>query len=91
MSPLRASWSLRAEAEIAAPVGGNVETVNVAVGDTVTAGQVLVRLAGSQKLAAAVDAARLELLAARQSWILLNENHAQDLATAQLRLAQAKD
>ncbi|MEA4909893.1 MAG: efflux RND transporter periplasmic adaptor subunit [Anaerolineaceae bacterium] len=79
-----------AEAEIAAPVGGNVETVNVAVGDTVTAGQVLVRLAGSQKLAAAVDAARLELLAARQELDTLKENHDQDLATAQLRLAQAK-
>ena len=54
------------EAQMAFPAGGIVDAVNVAVGDQVAAGDVLVRLAGSESQAAAVDAAKLEQLAAQQ-------------------------
>lgn len=47
--------------------GGKVNTVHVATGDQVKAGQALVTLAGGQGLAAEVEAAKLELLAAQQA------------------------
>ena len=78
-------------AQISSPVGGSVQTVDAAVGDEVQAGQVLVRLAGSEKLAAAVTAAKMELLAAQQALTDINENAEQARAQAQLRLANAKD
>ncbi len=62
------------EANLVLAVGGRVEAVDVAVNDQVQAGQVLVRLAGSEKLAAAVEAARLELLSAQQAAKDLNDN-----------------
>jgi multidrug efflux pump subunit AcrA (membrane-fusion protein) len=66
------------EAKMAFPTGGIVESVNVAVGDPVTAGQVLVKLTGSEELAAAVESAKMELLSAQQE--LLNAQQArQDL------------
>ncbi len=79
------------QASIAAPMSGMVESVEVAQGDQVQAGQVLLRLSGREKLAAAVEAANLELLTARQALADLNENAAQARAQAQLRLAKAKD
>jgi HlyD family secretion protein len=62
-------------------LGAKVKTVSVAEGDHVTAGQVLVTLEGSEKLAAAVAAANLELLSAQQA--LNNLNDQADLARAQ--------
>lgn len=53
------------EAQIAFTSGGIVETVAVAVGEQVMVGQVLVRLAGSDKLAAAIESANMELLSAQ--------------------------
>lgn len=79
------------QVRIAAAMGGNVETVTVTVGDQVQAGQVLLKLSGAEKLAAAVEAANLELLSAQQALASLNENAGQARAQAQLRLAQAKD
>ena len=79
------------QARIAAAMGGNVESVTVAVGDQVQAGQVLLTLSGTEKLAAAVEAANLELMSAQQALASLNENAGQARAHAQLRLAQAKD
>ncbi len=55
------------QAKLAFALGGKVEAVEVAVGDTVAAGQLLIRLAGSQKLAAAIETANLELLTAQQA------------------------
>jgi len=55
------------QAEMAFTLGGNVVAVDAAVGDKVQAGQVLVKLVGSEKLAAAVEAANLELLLAQQA------------------------
>jgi multidrug efflux pump subunit AcrA (membrane-fusion protein) len=73
------------EAEMAFPIGGNVEAVNVAVGDRVEAGQVLVRLSGSKKLAAAVESANVELLSAQQAFEALQK----DLPDAQTQALQA--
>ncbi len=78
-------------AQLAFPAGGSVQEVSVASGDKVQQGQVLVRLSGSEKLAAAVEAANLELLSAQQALADLQDNAEQARAQAQLRLAQAKD
>jgi HlyD family secretion protein len=67
-----------------------VESVNVAVGDPVQAGQVLVILSGSQQLSASVEAARLELLTAQQALKALDDNAEQARTAAQLRLANAQ-
>lgn len=75
-----------AEARLAFAVSGIVENVNVAAGDSIETGQVLVRLAGSEKLAAAVEAANLELLAAQQE--LLNAQKARADLDANLPQAQ---
>ena len=77
-------------ADLALALAGNVKTVSVAVGDTVKAGQVLITLGGSEKLAAAIQAAALELLSAQQALKDLNDNAAQARAQAQLALAQAQ-
>jgi multidrug efflux pump subunit AcrA (membrane-fusion protein) len=74
------------EAQMAFPTGGIADVVNVAVGDPVEAGQVLVRLAGSEKLAAAVDAAKLEQLAAQQE--LLDAQQARQELFDTLSIAQ---
>jgi multidrug efflux pump subunit AcrA (membrane-fusion protein) len=76
---------------IASNTGGMIKLLDVQVGDRVEAGQVLVRLAGAEKLAAAVESANYELLAARQAMIDLNDNAGQARAKAQKRLALAKD
>ena len=78
------------EAQLAYTLGGNAKAVNVAVGDRVKAGQVLVSLAGAEKLAAAVEAAKLELLSAQQAVSDLNDGAGQARAAAQLRLATAQ-
>jgi HlyD family secretion protein len=78
------------QAQLALAMGGNVKAVNVAVGDTVKAGQVLVSLAGSERLTAAVQAAALELLSAQQALKDLNDNAAQARAQAQQDLANAQ-
>ena len=78
------------EVQIAASISENVEALNVAAGDQVKAGQVLVRLAGSQAQVAAITAAQVDLLSAQQALQTLKDNAAQALADAQLRLANAE-
>ncbi len=78
------------QAQLASAVGGEIDALSVALGDQVTAGQVLVRFAGSEKLAAAVEAARLELLTAQQALSSLNDNLAVARAHAQQNLANAQ-
>ncbi len=78
-------------AQVAFAQGGSVQEVRVANGDKVQQGQVLVRLSGSKKLAAAVEAANLELLSAQQELTSLQNSAEQARAQAQLRLAQAAD
>ena len=78
------------QVQISSAVGENVEALNVAAGDQVKAGQVLVKLAGSQDLVAAIAAANVELLSAQQALQTLKDNAAQALAASQLRLANAQ-
>ena len=78
------------EVQIASAVGENVEALNVAAGDQVTTGQVLIKLAGSQTQAAAIESANVDLLSAQQALQTLKDNAAQALAAAQLRLANAQ-
>lgn len=77
------------QAQIAAAQGGNVEAVFVTAGQRVRAGDRLIRLAGSEKLAAAVEVAQTELLAAQQDLQTLQEGAGQTAAAALLRLATA--
>jgi multidrug efflux pump subunit AcrA (membrane-fusion protein) len=77
------------EVQIASAGGDTVEALNVAVGDQVKTGQVLIKLAGSQTQAAAIEAANVELLSAQQALQSLKDNAAQATAAAELRLANA--
>jgi len=78
------------QAQMASALGGTVKSVDVAVGDPVKAGQVLVRLEGSETLEAAVEAANLQLLTAQQALQTLNDNADQARTAAQVRLANAQ-
>ncbi len=78
------------EARLAAAMAGRIESVAVAAGDTVEAGQVLVTLAGGERLAAAVTAADLELLNARQAVQDLEDSATTAAAQAQLAVATAQ-
>jgi len=55
------------QAEMVFTSGGKVQDVHVAANEQVKAGQVLVTLAGGEKLAANVESAKMELLAAQQA------------------------
>ena len=55
------------EAQLASTLSGNVESVSVAVGDQVQAGQALAQLEGEESLQAAVSTARYELVQAQQA------------------------
>ena len=79
------------EAALAFAIAARVKSVEVKTGDAVKTGQVLARLAGSERLEAAVETANLELLAAQKALADLNEAAASTLADTQLRLAKAKD
>ncbi len=69
---------------------GIVTDVLVSEGQNVQAGDVLARLAGSEKLSAAVSAAQLDLLTAQQALDTLNTNAALALSQARLDLVVAK-
>ena len=55
------------KAQLASTLSGNVESVSVAVGDAVQAGQALAQLEGEESLQAAVSTARYELVQAQQA------------------------
>lgn len=76
---------------LAFPAGGKVISVTVAVGDQVQAGQVLLTLAGGEKLAAALAAAHLEVLNAQQALTDLKTSASLNAAQAQLAAAQAQE
>jgi len=69
---------------------GVVEQLSAAEGEAVQADQLLVQLSGADRLQAGVEAAELELTAARQALDELAENAEQARAQAQLRLANAE-
>lgn len=79
------------EAQIAFAMGGMVESVYVAVGDQVEAGQVLARLAGDEQLQAALSAAELDVLTAQQDLDRLQERAGLEAAQAQVDLADAQE
>jgi HlyD family secretion protein len=78
------------QAQLTTTGGGQIAELDVAVGDVVKAGQVLVMMAGSDKLNAAIDSANLELLSAQQALKDLNDNAALARTAAQTRLANAQ-
>jgi HlyD family secretion protein len=78
------------QAQIASAAGGNITGLDVSEGQQVKAGQVLVRLAGSEKVQASIGAANLELLSAQQALKTLHKNADSARTAAQLRLANAQ-
>jgi HlyD family secretion protein len=78
------------EAQLTSTAGGQIDMLNVAVGDKVKADQVLVMMAGSDKLNATIESANLELLSAQQALKDLNDNTALARTAAQTRLADAQ-
>lgn len=79
------------EAVLAFAGAARVHSVNVKPGDRVTRGQVLAQLTGTERLVAALEAAKFELLAAQQARDALLESAPQAYAQAYLRLANARD
>jgi multidrug efflux pump subunit AcrA (membrane-fusion protein) len=90
-STVVASGNIIAAKEVNLAVGasGTVLEVSVQPGDKVTKGQILARLAGSERLTAALESARLELLSAQQARNSLDDTLTEARAAAQLRLARA--
>ncbi|NMB56276.1 MAG: HlyD family efflux transporter periplasmic adaptor subunit [Leptolinea sp.] len=77
------------QAQFVANSSGSVQTVSVTVGEEVKSGSILVVLSGREKMQAAVDAAQLELLSARQELDAVNRDADKVRAAAQVRLAEA--
>jgi multidrug efflux pump subunit AcrA (membrane-fusion protein) len=77
------------EVKVSPASGGIVLEMAVREGDLITAGQTLARLSGSERLTAALESARLELLSAQQARKALDDALAPARAKAQLRLATA--
>ena len=78
------------QTQLAFAAPGKIISLTVAAGDTVQAGQVLATLAGADRLAAAVEAANLEVLNARQSIKDLQDSAALAASQAQLAVAVAQ-
>ncbi len=78
------------QAQLSFATAGKVETVTVAVGDAVQAGQVLITLEGSDQLAAAVETAKLDVLNAQQALNDLQDSAAMVTAQAQQAVATAQ-
>ncbi len=79
------------DADIAFGAGGVVESLDVAVGDHLEAGQVFARLAGAEQLQAALSSAELAILVAQQNLDKLNSDlpEAQVAALQELNAARA--
>jgi multidrug efflux pump subunit AcrA (membrane-fusion protein) len=77
------------QVQVASAQGGNVQAVLVTAGQQVRSGETLILLAGSERLSAAVEAARTQLLVAQQELQKLEENAGQARSAALLRLATA--
>ena len=73
------------------PTSGTVREVNVKMGDTVQAGQVLASLGNSETLEADLAAAKLDLLTAEQALTELQENADLNLAQAYSDLVAAQE
>jgi multidrug efflux pump subunit AcrA (membrane-fusion protein) len=62
------------EAQMAFASGGELEEVNIEVGDKVETGQVLARLAGTEQLQATLSAAELDVISAEQALNKLDDD-----------------
>lgn len=78
------------EAQMAFALGGELEMVNVEVGDKVEAGQVLARLAGTEQLQAALSKAELEVLVAQQALKKLEDDLLEEQTAALQALKDAR-
>ena len=71
--------------------GGKVDTLDVAEGDKVKAGQVIAQLDQREQLSAAVDSAQLELINAQQALKDLQDNSGVATADALQKVADQRD
>ena len=78
------------DATLAFATAGNVISLTVSAGDTVQAGQVLATLDGGDRLAAAIEAANMEVIDAQQALQDLQDTAATATSQAQLAVAQAQ-
>lgn len=78
------------EARMAFTTGGNLESVEVAVGEAVEAGQVLARLAGAEQLQASLSGAELEILTAEQALQKLTDDLPEEQNAALQALNEAR-
>lgn len=78
------------QASLSFPVAGTLASLNVQVGDKVTAGQALAQLADLESLQNAVSSAQVNLTTAKQTLADLQNNSGATLGTAQLALADAQ-
>jgi multidrug resistance efflux pump len=78
------------EAQMAFAAGGELESVNVDVGDKVTAGQVLARLIGTEQLQAALSTTELEVITAQQALKKLDDNLLEEQTAALQELNNAR-
>ncbi len=79
------------EAQLAFALSGALESVEVAIGERVEAGQVLARLAGAEQLQAALSAAELEVMVAQQALQTLSDDLPEEQAAALQAYTEARD
>jgi len=79
------------QAQLAFTMAGQVEAVDVAVGEQVQAGQALAHLTGDEQLQAVVTAAELEVLIAQQTIQKLNDDLPEEQVAALQALKDARD
>ncbi len=79
------------EAQLAFALSGELETVEVAVGERVEAGQVLARLAGAEQLQAALSVVELEVRVAQQALQKLSDDLPEEQAAALQAYTEARD
>jgi HlyD family secretion protein len=77
------------QAQYMASASGSVQDVKTSIGADAKSGDILVVLSGREKMKAAVDAAKLELLSARQALDAVNRDAGKVRAAAQVRLVEA--
>ncbi len=77
------------QAQFMASTSGSVQEVRTTIGADVKSGDILVVLSGREKMKAAVEAARFELLSAQQALDMVNRDADKVRAAALVRLAEA--
>jgi HlyD family secretion protein len=78
------------EVQMSSALGGNITSIEVAIGEHVQKDQLLVRVAGIEKVNATLEGAKMELISARVDLQTFKDSAAQAHSAALLRLANAK-